>query len=160
MGVFWTRTRPSLIMHVMWLHFQWLQISLLSLCLLFVRSLVLRILLCIPRCFHLLHDGTMNFSSCLDTAPWHHSSWTDLLGYFFIAGIFCINDVTAFIILFFILNCCHLFFGTSLHSSLLVGDYVCDLSYKSNLVVWLETILKEYSYWKIIMHKYMIMQLL
>ena len=28
------------------------------------------------------------------------------------------------------LNCRHLFFRTSLHSCLLVGDYVCDLSYK------------------------------
>ena len=47
-----------MIFPVMWLHFQWLQMSLRSLCLLFVRSLVLQILLCIPRCFHLLHDGT------------------------------------------------------------------------------------------------------
>ena len=49
--------------------------------------------------------------------PRHHSSWTSLpflLGYFFIAGRFCINDVTSFVILFFILNCRHLFFGTSL----------------------------------------------
>ena len=48
------------------------------------------------------------------------------------------------------LNCRHLFFGTSLHSSLLVGDYVCNLSYKSNAFVWLETFHKEYSYWKIL----------
>ena len=57
-------------------------------------------------------------------------------------------------------NCRHLFFGTSLHSSLLVGDYVCGLSYKSNAFIWLETFHKECSYWKILMHKYMIMQLL
>ena len=44
--------------------------------------------------------------------------------------------------------------------SLLIGDYVCDLSYKSNAFVWLETIHKEYSYWQVLMHKYMIMQLL
>ena len=43
--------------------------------------------------------------------PRHHSSWTGLS---FVVGRFCINDVTAFIILFFILNCCYLFFGTSL----------------------------------------------
>ena len=129
----------------------WIQMSLHSLCLLFVRSLILRILLCIPPCFHLLHDGTMNFSLGLDTVPWHHSSWT---------GRFCINDVTALVILFFILKCCHLLFGTSLHSSLLVGDYVCGLSYKSNAFAWLETFHKENSYWKILMHKYMIMQLL
>ena len=114
----------------------WLQMSLRSLGLPFMRSLMLRIFLCIPRCFHLLHDGTMNFSSGLDTAPRHHSSWT--FPFFLVAGRFCINDVTALIILFFILKCRHLLFGTSLHSSLLVGDYVCGLSYKSNTFVWLE----------------------
>ena len=49
--------------------------------------------------------------------PRHHSSWTGppfLLGYFFMDVRFCINDVTAFVILFFILNYRHLFFGTSL----------------------------------------------
>ena len=69
--------------------------------------------------------------------PKHHSSWTGLpyiLGYFFIAGRFCINDVTAFVILFFILG---LFLESSSlvlrnksRPSFLVGDYVCDLSYK------------------------------
>ena len=130
----------------MCLNSYWLQMSLRSLGLLFMRSLVLWILLCIPRCFHLLHDGTMNFSSGLDTTPWHHSSWTGipfLLSYFFLSGRFCINDVTAFIILFFVLKCHHLFFGTSLHSSFLVGDYVCDLSYKSNAFVWLEHFIKN-----------------
>ena len=108
-----------------------------------------------PTMFHLLHDGTMNFSSGLDNMPWHHSSWTGLpflLSYFFMAGRFCINDVTAFIILFFVLKCRHLFFRTSLHSSLLVGDYVCGLSYKSNAIVRLETFHKEYSYWQVLMH--------
>ena len=152
MGVFWTRTRPSFICthdyacHVMFL---------CRLCLLFMRSLMLRILLCIPRCFHLLHDGIMNFSSGLDTALWHHSSWTGLpflLSYFFMAGRFCINDVIAFIIIFFVLKCRHLFFRTSLHSSLLVGNYVCNISYKSNAFIWLETFHKEYSYWQILMH--------
>ena len=150
-------------LHVMCLNFQWLQLSLCSLCLISVRILMLWILLCIPWCFHLLHDGTMNFSPGLDTTPWHNSSWTSLpfiLSYFFMAGRFCINDVTEYIILFFVLKCRHLFFGTSLHSSLLVGDYVCDLSYKSNAFVWLETFHKDYSYWQILMHKYMIMQLL
>ena len=42
------------------------------------------------------------------------------------------------------------------HSSLLVGDYVCGLSYKSNAFVWLEKFHKEYSYWQILMHKYVI----
>ena len=154
MGVFWTRTRPSFkIIHVMWLHLQWLQMSLHSLCLLFMKSLVLRILLCIPRCFHLLHDGIMNFSSGLDTALWHHSSWTGLpflLSYFFMAGRFCINDFIAFIIIFFVLKFRHLFFRTSLHSSLLVGNYVCNISYKSNAFIWLETFHKEY--WQVLMH--------
>ena len=38
------------------------------------------------------------------------------------------------------------------HPSFIVGNYVCDLSYKSNVVVWLETFHKEYLYWKILMH--------
>ena len=78
----------------------WLQMSLRSLCLLFMRSLVLQILPCIPRCFHLLHDGTFLHVSILH--PRHHSSWTDIP---FVLGRFCINDVAAFVILFFILKC-------------------------------------------------------
>ena len=141
----------------------WLQMSLCSLGLLFMRILVLRILLCIPRCFHLLHDGTMNFSSGLDTAPWHHSSWTNLpflLSYFFMAGRFCINDVTTCHIILCLWTVVPCSSKLSLHSSLLVGDYVCGLSYKSNAFVWLETFHKEYLYWQVLMHKYMIMQLL
>ena len=86
--------------------------------------------------------------------PRHHSSWT---GIPFLLRIFYINDVTILVILFSSLNYRHLFFGTSLHSSFLVGNYVCDLSYKSNAFVWLETFHKEYSYWKFLVHKYMIM---
>ena len=127
--------------------------SLCSLCLLFVRSLVLRILPCIPRYPHLLHAGSCrSIWKILRTSlqvsilhPRHHSSSTGLLGYFFIVGRLCINDVAAFIILFFILNCRHLFYGTSLHSSFIVGNYVCGLSYKSNAFVWLETFHKSYS---------------
>ena len=85
----------------------------------------------------------------------HHYSWTSLP---FLLGRFCINDVVVLVILFSSLNYRHLFFETSLHSSLIVGDYVCNLSYKSNAFVWLETFHKEYSYWQILMHKYMIMQ--
>ena len=72
--------------------------------------------------------------------------WTGLpflLSYFFMDGRFCINDVTTLVILFFILKCHHLLFGTSLHSSLLVGDYVCGLSYKSNAIVWLEHFIRN-----------------
>ena len=43
----------------------------------------------------------------------HHSSWIGTL-LPFLLGRFCINDVVAFIILFFILNCRYLFFWTSL----------------------------------------------
>ena len=114
--------------------------SLRSLC------IMLWIFPCIPWCFHLLHDGTVNFSSVSILHPRNHSSWTGLpflLSYFFFSGRFCINDVTAFIILFFVLKCRHLFFGTSIHSSLLAGDYVCDLSYKSNAFVWLEHFIKN-----------------
>ena len=80
--------------------------SLRSLCLLSVRSLVLRIFPCIPRCFHLMHAGSCrSIWKTLRTSlqvsiphPRHHSSWTGtllpfLLGYFFIAGRLCINDV-------------------------------------------------------------------
>ena len=41
------------------------------------------------------------------------------------------------------LNYHHLFFRTSLHSSLLVDDYVCNLSYKSNAFVWLEHFIRN-----------------
>ena len=127
-----------------------------SLCPLFMRSLVLRILLCIPRCFHLLHDGTTNFPSCsLDIIL------LELVFHFFlVAGRFCINDVTTLVILFFVFEMSSLVLWNKSHSCLLVGDYVCDLSYKSNAFVWLETFHKEYSYLQILMHKYMIIQLL
>ena len=62
------------------------------------------------------------------------------------AGRFCINDVDVFVILFFVFELSSLVLRNKSHSSFLVGDYVCDLSYKSNaLVVWLETFHKEYS---------------
>ena len=79
--------------------------------------------------------------------------------FFLVARRFYINDVTTFIILFFILNYHHLFFGISL-ILLCLEVIVRDLCYKSNAFVWLETFHKEYSYWKILMHKYIIMQLL
>ena len=46
--------------------------------------------------------------------PRHHSYWNGILSYFLMYGRFYINDVVAFVILFFSLNCCHLFFGSSL----------------------------------------------
>jgi len=143
----------------MCLNSYWLQMYLRSLGLLFMRSLMLRILLCIPRCFHLLHDGTMNFSSGLDTAPWHHSSWTGLpflLGGWKVLHQWC--HCTCHIILHFEMS--SLVLWNKFRPSLLAGDYVCDLSYKSNAFAWLETFHKENSYWQILMHKYMIMQLL
>ena len=81
--------------------------SLRSLCLLFVRSLVLRILPCIPRCCHILQVGSCrSIWKILRTSlqvlmlhSRHHSSWAStllpfLLGFLFIAGRFFINDVT------------------------------------------------------------------
>ena len=127
----------------MCLNSYWLQMSIRSLGLLFVRSLVLRILLCIPRCFHLVHDGAMNFPLGLNTAPRHHASMMSLHSSYYSLS----------------LNYRRLFFRTSIHSSLLVGNYVCDISYKSNAFLWLETFHKEYSQWQILMHKYVIMQL-
>ena len=135
--------------------------SLHSLCLLSVRSLMLWILPCIPH------------TSLQVSIPHlrHHYFWTTtlllfILGYFFIAGSFCNNDVAQqchitalclrplsffegivilFFILYYFLNCCHLFFGTSL-ILLLLNVIVRDLSYNSNtLVVWLEKFHKAYS---------------
>ena len=148
MGVFRARTRPFLhmSMSVMCLNFQWLQMFICSLCLLSMRSPVLRILPCIPRCCHLLHvvscrsiwKTLWTSLQVLIPHPRHHSSWTCtllpfFLGYLFIARRFSINDVAqkchilwlwplsffeSIVILLFILdyflNCCHLFFGTSL----------------------------------------------
>ena len=124
---------------------------------------------CYESCF-VSHDVSIYCMMELRTSlyvsilhPRNHSYWTSLpflLGYFFMPGRFCINDVTAFITLFFIFELSSLVLWNKFHSSLLVGDYVRDLSYKSNAFVWLETFHKEYSYWQIIMHKYMIMQLL
>ena len=94
-----------MILPVICLNSHWLQMSLRSLCL-------------------VSHDVSIYYMMELQTSlhisilhPRHHSSWTGLpfiLVYFFIAWRFCINDVAAFIILFFILNYCHLFYGTSL----------------------------------------------
>ena len=75
--------------------------------------------------------------------PRHHSSWADLP---FLHGRFCTNDVAVFIILFFIFELSSLVLRNKSHSSLLVGNYVRHLSYKSNAFVWLETFHKEYSY--------------
>ena len=129
--------------------------SLRSLGLLFVRSLMLRILLCIPRCFHLLHDGTMNFSSGLDTAPWHHSSWTGLpflLGGWKVLHQWC--HCTRHIILHFEMS----LLALQNKSSFFFACMRSFLQFKCNRMV--RTFHKEYSYWKILMHKYMIMQLL
>ena len=77
--------------------------SLRSLWLLSMISLVLRILPCIPRCCHLLHAGSCrSIWKTLRTSPQvsishprhHYSLLPFLLGYFFIAGRLCINDVT------------------------------------------------------------------
>jgi len=95
-----------MILPIVCLKFQWLQMSLRSLCLLSVRSLVLRILPCIPQCCHLLHAGSCrSIWQTLQTSlqvsiphPRNHSSWTGTLhpfplGYFFIAGRLYINYV-------------------------------------------------------------------
>ena len=81
--------------------------SLRILCLLSMRSLVIRIFPSIPQCFHILCvESCRSITKTLWTSlqvlilhPRHHSSWTGILlpflvGYFFIAGRLCINDVT------------------------------------------------------------------
>ena len=72
----------------MCLNSHWLQMSLCSLCLLSVRSLVILIFPCIPQTS--LHVSIPH--------PRHHYLWSGtllpfLLGYFFIVGRVCINDV-------------------------------------------------------------------
>ena len=94
-----------------------------------------------------------------------HSLLPFILGYFFIAGRICINEVAqqshinrvcmiplyffeSIVILFFILdsflNFRHFFFGTSL-ILLCLQVIVRDLSFNSNAFVWLETFHKAYS---------------
>ena len=81
--------------------------SLCSPCLPSMRSLMLRILPCIPWHFHILHVGSCrsiqkmleNSLQVLILHPRNRSSWTStllpfILGYFFISGRLCINDVT------------------------------------------------------------------
>ena len=140
-----------MILPIMCLHLQWLQMSLRSLCLVSHDVSIY----CMMELWTSLHVSIMH--------PRHHSSWTGLpflLGYFFIVGRFFINVVTAFIIFILHLELSSLVLWNKSYPSLLVGDYVRDLSYKSNAFVWLERFHKEYSYWKVIMHKYMIMKLL
>ena len=91
---------------------------------------------CIPRCFHLLHDGTTNFHSCINTSfltsfflNWYSlSSWKVLHQW-----CHCIRHII------FHLELSLLVLRNKPHSSFLIADYVCDLSYKSNSFAWLET---------------------
>ena len=142
MGVFWDRTRYSLI-------FTWVYLSLSSTptrckCLFVVYAFFLWEASCYESCL-VSDDDSIYYMMDLANPLWnslqvsilhlrHHSSWAGtllpfLLVYFFIAGRFCINDVAqqchitalflrpieffeSIIIFFFI--CPHLFFGTSL----------------------------------------------
>ena len=83
-----------MILHVMCLNSHWMQMSLRSLC-----------LLCYESCL-LSHNVSIYYMMELRTSlhvsilhPRNHSYW---IGIPFLLGRFCINDVTAFIILFFI----------------------------------------------------------
>ena len=82
--------------------------------------------------------------------PRHHSSWTIILhkleGFASMMSLYS-SYYSSF---WNVVTCSS---EQVLHYSLLVGDYVCNFSYKSNAFVWLETFHKEYSYWKILMHK-------
>ena len=85
--------------------------------------------------------------------PRHHSPWTGLL---FILGYHswkvlhqwcpCIRHIILD------LELSSLVLQNKSHPSLLVYDYVYDLSYKSNAFVWIETFHKEYSCLQILMH--------
>ena len=121
MGVFWARTRPSLIftmsLPIMCHNFWWLQMSLCSLCLLSMRILVLRIFPCISHTslqVSILH-------------PRHHSSWTGILlpflpDYFFIARRICINDVA---------QQCHILYWALLKSHHTILHFVLFLELSS-----------------------------
>ena len=74
--------------------------------------------------------------------PRHHSSWTRILHSLKVLHQWC--HCIRHIILHLELS--SLVLRNKSHPSLLVGNYVCDLSYKSNAFVWLETFQKEYSY--------------
>ena len=123
----------------------WLQMSLRSLGLPFMRSLMLQILVCIPRCFHLLYGGTMNFSSGLNTAPWHHSSWTGLP---FLQWCHC----TRHIILHFEMSSLAL---RNKSSFFFAYRRLCMRSFlQVQWICMVRTFHKEYSYWQILMHKF------
>ena len=134
----------QIIMHVMWLYFQWLQMSLHSLCLVSHDVSIY----CMMELWNSLHILILH--------PRHDSSWTFFLGLFLHGWkalhqwCHCIHHI--------ILYLSSLVLWNKSHPSLFVG-YVCDLSYKSNAFVWLETFHKPYSQWQILIHKYMIMQL-
>ena len=95
--------------------------------------------------------------------PRHHSSWTGLpflLGDFFMAERFCINDVIVFIILFFVFELLSLVLRNK-SSFFFACRWVCMRSFlQVKRICMIRTFHKEYSYWKILMHKYMIMKLL
>ena len=94
--------------------------------------LVLRILPCIPWCFHLLHDRTTNFPLGLDTTSYTSFllNWS-FLYYFLLLHWWC--RCIRHIILHLELSL--LVLRNKSHPCLLVGDCVCDLSYKENAFV-------------------------
>ena len=121
-------------------------------------------------------EDITDFPSGLDTASqtsfflnWYSPSF--LLGYLFIAGRFCINDVTKkchrttlclrprHTILHFglFLELLSLVLRNKSHPSFLVGD--CTRSFLQVKCICMVRNIKAYSQWKICMHKYMIMQL-
>ena len=152
-----------MIMPIMWLHFQWLQMSLRSLCLLFREK---------PRAMNLALYPTM-FPS---TTWWNYKpSFTYR---------YCILDIILLELVF------HFFLVTSswlegsvsmmsLYSSyysslwnvvtcsseqvsfFLACRRLCMQNFlKSKCISMVRTFYKEYLYWQVLMHKYMIMQLL
>ena len=102
------------------------------------------------------HDVSIYYMMELQTSlhvsilhPRHHSSWTGLpflLGGWKVLHQWC--HCTRHIILHFEMS--SLVLWNKFRPSLLAGDYVCDLSYKSNAFVWLEHLI-----WNIHTSKYL-----
>ena len=94
-----------------------------------------------PMMFHLLLDGTTKFPSRIDSASQtsFFLNWSSLSSWLLLHAWKVQHQLCHCIRFTLHLEMSSLVLQNKSHPSLLVGDYVCDLSYNSNaLVVWLE----------------------
>ena len=152
MGVFWTRTRPSFMIisckcfFVDYAFSSW-EAS------------------CYESCF-VSHDVSIYYMMELWTSLQVSILRPDIIllelifPFFLVAGRFCINDVTALVILFFVFELTSLVLRNK-SSFFFACRWLCMRSFlQVKCICMVRTFHKEYSYWKILMHKYMIMQLI